>query len=190
LFSPTLANAISKTGYNAHMSEFKQPSGVFFSLIIPNNSDRERFKRHISSVCAVLDKQIPGYYEIVAVEAGSDDPTNEWDHVKGEVLVIIDGDLSCPPTTLCEVVTAFEDGSDMAFAGQYMDGASTGSEPQLSYFGIRRSSLPRIHESPEGHRLILEILGPETIKKLSTAPSDVSGDYIMKHLRKMIGVQS
>lgn len=172
------------------MSETKQPSGVFFSLIVPNHSDRDRFQGHIKSVCAVLDNQIPGYYEIVAVEAGEDNPANEWDHVKGEVLVIIDGDLSCPPTTLCEVVTAFEDGSDMAFAGQYQDGAPVGSEPQLSYFGIRRSSLPRLHESPEGHRLILEILGPETIKKLSTAPGEVSGNYILKHLRKMIGVQS
>ncbi len=172
------------------MSETKQPTGVFFSLIIPNNADRERFKGHITSVCAVLDKQIPGYYEIVAVEAGADDPTNEWDHVKGEVLVIIDGDLSCPPTALCEVVTAFEDGSDMAFAGQYPEGESISSEPKLSYFGVRRSSLSRLHESPEGHRLILEILGPETIKKLSTAPSEVSGNYILQHLRRMIGVQS
>lgn len=171
------------------MPETKQPSQVFFSLIIPTRADRDLFARHIDSVCAVLDNQIPGYYEIVAIESGADNPANEWDHVKGEVLLIIDGDLTCPPTTLCEVVTAFEDGSDMAFAGQYKNNDRSATEPELSYFGIRRSSLPRLHESPEGHRLILEILGPDTIKKLSNAPTEVSGNYILNHLRKMIGVQ-
>lgn len=171
------------------MSETKDPSGIFFSLIVPSVADRDRFQGHISSVCAVLDKQIPGYYEIVAIESSEDNPSSDWDHVKGEVLVIIDGDLNCPPTTLNEVITAFEDGSDMAFAGQYQDGTSASSDPELSYFGIRRSSLPRLHESPEGHRLILEILGPETIKKLTTTPTEISGNYILKHLRKMIGVQ-
>ena len=167
----------------------KIPNAIFFSLVIPSHEDRERFEGHINNVCAVLDDQIPGYYEIVAVESGQDNPSNDWDHVKGEVLVIIDGDLSCSPTTLCEVITAFQDGSDMAFAGQYPDDKDLSSDPTLSYFGVRRSSLPRIHESPDGHRLILEILGPETIKKLSTSPREVSGNYILKHLRKMIGVQ-
>jgi hypothetical protein len=171
------------------MSATKEPSGIFFSLIVPSVADRDRFYGHISSVCAVLDNHIPGYYEIVAIENNEHSPSSDWDHVKGEVLVIIDGDLNYPPTTLNEVITAFEDGSDMAFAGQYQDGASVGSEPQLSYFGIRRSSLPRLHESPEGHRLILEILGPETIKKLTTSPTEISGNYILKHLRKMVGIQ-
>jgi hypothetical protein len=172
------------------MTETKKPSGIFFSLIVPAHADRGVFEGHVSNVCSVLDNQIPGYYEIVAVESGEDNPSNDWDHVKGEVLVIIDGDLACSPTTLCEVITSFHDGSDMAFAGQYRDGKKTDTDPELSYFGIRRSSLSRIHESPDGHRLILEILGPETIKKLSTSPRDISGNYILKHLRKMIGVRS
>ena len=171
------------------MSETKGPTNIFFSLIVPSHTDRQRFEGHVSNVCAVLDNQIPGFYEIVAVESGQDNPSNDWDHVKGEVLVIIDGDLSCSPTTLCEVITAFQDGSDMAFAGQYPDDRATGNDPALSYFGVRRSSLTRIHESPDGHRLILEILGPETIKKLSTSPREVSDNYILKHLRKMIGVR-
>lgn len=171
------------------MSETKEPNGVFFSLIVPATADREQFKGHINNVCAVLDGQIPGYYEIVAVEVGQDNPSNDWDNVKGEVLIIIDGDLTCAPTTLCEVITAFQDGSDMAFAGQYNNVERAEDDPELSYFGVRRSSLSRIHESPEGHRLILEILGPDTIKKLSSSPREISGNYILKHLRKMIGVQ-
>lgn len=171
------------------MPETKESGKSFFSLIIPASADRELFQGHINNVCAVLDEQVPGYYEIVAVEAGRDNPSNDWDHVKGEVLVIIDGDLHCQPTTLCEVITAFQDGFDMTFASQYPDSGRIGPDPELSYFGIRRSSLSRIHESPEGHRLILEILGPETLKKLSTSPREVSGNYILKHLRKMIGVE-
>ncbi len=171
------------------MSETKKRGDSFFSLIIPANADRQLFEGHVNNVCAVLDQQIPGYYEIIAVESGQDNSSNDWDNVKGEVLVIIDGNLECAPTTLCEVITAFQDGSDMAFAGQYRDSVKSHDDPELSYFGIRRSSLSRLHESPEGHRLILEILGPETIKKLGTAPREISGNYILKHLRKMIGVQ-
>lgn len=172
------------------MTESKANTGVFFSLIIPASSDRQKFDGHINNVCAILDSKIPGYYEIVAIEnRGDDNSLNDWDQVKGEVLVIIDGDLECPPTTLCDVIAAFEEGNDMAFAGQYVGPKGHNNEPDLSYFGIRRSSLSRIHESPRGHKLILEILGPETIKKLNTSPSEISGGYILKHLKKMIGVQ-
>ena len=105
-------------------------------------------------------------------------------------MVIIDGDLDIEPTTLTDVITAFKDGSDMAFAGQYHEGRREESTPELSYFGIRRSSLPRLHESPEGYKLIVEILGAETIKKLAEDPSEISGNYILKHLRKAVGVPS
>lgn len=172
------------------MNESKE-SKVIFSLIVPHDSDTEKFEGHIANVCSILDDQAPNCYEIVAIEGkGKDVPTNEWDTVKGEVLVIIDGDLDIEPTTLTDVITAFKDGSDMAFAGQYHEGRREESTPELSYFGIRRSSLPRLHESPEGYKLIVEILGAETIKKLAEDPSEISGNYILKHLRKAVGVPS
>ena len=161
----------------------------FFSLIIPAMADRDKFDIHVGNVCTVLDEKIPGCYEIVAIESrGSDENINDWDNVKGEVLVIVDGDLENRPTSLTDVVAAFEEGSDMAFAGQYTDSNNRANEA-LSYFGIRRNALPRLHESSEGHKLILEILGPETIKKLSSTPTEVSGSYILEHLKRMIGVK-
>lgn len=163
---------------------------IKFSLIVPMSTDTEKFDVHVANVCSILDNHIPNCYEIVAIDGqGEDVPDNEWDAVRGEVLVIIDGNLDSRPTTLPDVVNAFNDGSDMAFAGQYQEGQKLGGDPELSYFGVRRSSLSRLHESPEGYQLIMEILGPDTIKKLSTDPSDVSGNYILKHLRKMIGVK-
>ena len=172
------------------MNESKE-SKVIFSLIVPHNSNTEKFEGHIANVCSILDNHAPNCYEIVAIEGkGEDVPSNEWDTVKGEVLVIIDGDLDIEPTTLTDVITAFKDGSDMAFAGQYREGRVEESTPELSYFGIRRSSLPRLHESPEGYKLIVQILGAETIKKLAEDPSEISGNYILKHLRKAVGVPS
>lgn len=166
-----------------------EESKVIFSLIVPHNSDTEKFEGHIANVCSILDDHAPNCYEIVAIDGkGEDVPSNEWDNVKGEVLVIIDGDLDIEPTSLTDVIAAFRDGSDMAFAGQYHEGRREESAPELSYFGIRRSSLPRLHESPEGYKLIVEILGADTIKKLSTDPSEISGNYILHHLRQVIGL--
>jgi len=188
--SPSASLPDASAIYNDLYMEPGNKSTVdFFSLIIPAMQDRDRFDIHVGNVCTVLDKKIPGCYEIVAVESrGSDDSLNDWDHVKGEILVIIDGDLENQPTSLGDVVTAFEEGNDMAFAGQYPDSNNRASEANLCYFGIRRNALSRLHESPEGHKLILEILGPETIKKLGASPSEVSGSYILKHLKRMIGV--
>lgn len=161
---------------------------MFFSLIIPAVPDREQFNIQVSNVCTVLDGKIPGCYEIITIEKQPDDSLSEWDHVKGEVLVIIDGNLEHPPTTLNDIVGAFEDGNDMAFAEQYPEVRNERQSPDISYFGIKRSSLPRLHKSPEGQRLILEILGPENIKKLQTATNEPSSSYILKHLKKIVGI--
>lgn len=168
------------------MTDSQKPTSLFFSLLIPAVPDREQFNVQVNNICSVLDGTIPNCYEIVAIEKQTDDSLSEWDHVKGEVLVIIDGNLGHIPTTLNDVVTAFENGSDMAFAEQYPAEHGT---PEISYFGIKRSSLPRVHESPQGQRLILDILGPETIKKLQTSATDSSGGYILRHLRKIVGMR-
>ncbi len=170
------------------MAVSSKSSSMFFSLIIPAVPDREQFNVQVTNVCSVLDDKIPGCYEIITIEKQADNSVNEWEHVKGEVLVIIDGDLQHPPTSLNDIVGAFEDGNDMAFAEQYPEVRGARPQPDLSYFGIKRSSLPRLHESPEGQRLILELLGPENIKKLQTSESKSSGSYILKHLKKIIGL--
>lgn len=161
---------------------------LFFSLIVPALTDREEFDVQIMNVCGVLDGKIPGCYEIVTIENRQDDDhLDDWDHVRGEVLVIIDGDLANSPTALVDVIEAFKEGSDMAFASQYIK-SGTGGDPDLSYFGIKRSSLSRLHESPNGQKLILGILGPETIKKLSTAKGS-HDSRILKNLRQLIKVR-
>lgn len=171
------------------MKQESESEKIIYSLVVPHDTNNDVFQSHVDKVCSVLDNKVPNCYEIIAIEGkGQDVPDNDWDHVKGEILVIIDGDMTYEPTTLCDVVDAFDKGSDMAFAGQYDGPVKDENAPILSYFGIRRSSLPRIHESPEGYKLILGILGPDTIKKLSTEPTKVSDRYILNHLRKMIGL--
>lgn len=161
---------------------------LFYSLIVPALMDRDKFKVQITNVCSVLDGKIPGCYEIVTIENRQDDNNlDDWDHVKGEVLVIIDGDLAQSPTTLADIIDTFQEGNDMAFASQYINSGPK-SDPDLSYFGIKRSSLPRLHESPNGQKLILEILGPETIKKLSASKGS-NDSRILKNLRQLIKVR-
>lgn len=161
-----------------------------YSLIIPIGIDRANFDNRIGNICTLLDDDIAGCYEIVAIESPKQNGASEdWDKVHGEVIVVIDGDLDRTPTTLREVIGSFEKGSDMAFAGQYAPDATFDDEPELSYFGIRRTSLGNIDKSPEGQQLVLEILGPEVIRKLME-PTPTSGHvYILTHLRKLIGIR-
>lgn len=189
--SPIIETSLVEAGYNVvNMTENKTADNIFFSLVIPALADRDKFNVQITKVCGILDGKIPGCYEIVAIENRQDDDNlDNWDHVKGEVLVIIDGDLELEPTTLTDVIQTFKDGNDMAFASQYVKENNRRGEPDLSYFGIKRSSLSRLHESPNGQKLILEILGPETIKKLSMSKSDSSGEQILKSLRRLINVR-
>jgi|GEM_PF-2364644 len=163
---------------------------IIYSLVVPLSTDTNKFDKHIANVCSVLDDQIPNCYEIVAIDGEAKDvDDNEWDNVQGEILLIIDGDLDSKPITLSDIIASFKQGSDMAFAEQYKKGIETKTHPELSYFGIRRSSLKQLNSSLQGYQLMVEILGPDTIEKLATNPSAISGNYILKNLKKVIGVQ-
>lgn len=167
----------------------KDTKNPVYSFIVPLHPEHGDAKACIDGVCTVLDEKIAGYYEVVAIEdPKADNASDEWDQVQGEVVIILDGDLRQKPTTLCDVVTAFEDGSDLAFAGQYAAQDPKTKEPSLNYLGIRRSALDTIKSSDEGKRLVVEILGPKTIQKLRNKPTPALNGYILKHLQKAIGI--
>lgn len=169
----------------------KDSKSPIYSFIVPLNPGHGEAKECIDGVCTVLDEKIAGSYEVIAIEdPKANDANDEWDQVKGEVVIILDGDLRQRPTTLCDVISAFEEGSDLAFAGQYTTKNATDSEPTLSYLGIRRSALDTIESSDEGKRLVVEVLGPKTIQKLRNRPTTALNGYILKHLQKVIGVRA
>ena len=55
----------------------------------------------------------------------------DLDRIKGEVLIIIDGELREPPGLLKELIDSFEKGADLALSGHYAGSQSDAKEPAL-----------------------------------------------------------
>ncbi|OGG85607.1 hypothetical protein A2392_02460 [Candidatus Kaiserbacteria bacterium RIFOXYB1_FULL_46_14] len=159
-----------------------------YSLIIPWIADQAILDNQIKSLSAIFDDETNALYEIVAVDRSHiKEVAEDLDRIKGDVLIIIDGELKEPPGLLKEMIDSFEKGADLALAGHYSDNQNDAKEPALVCFGIRRTALPRIKESPEGFGLALNILGPEAIKRMS-GHYDTPGGHLTTYLKHLIEV--
>ncbi len=105
------------------------------------------------------------------------------ERAQGEVLVVMDADLSHPPERLPEIVRAIQRGADMAVGSRYVAGGETDSQwgflrwlnsrvatllarpltpiadPMAGFFAVHRDTLRRAtHLDPIGYKVGLEIL--------------------------------
>ena len=157
-----------------------------YSIIIPLPVDGEVLNQHIDNLSATLDEYVAGAYEIVSVDRTHPEQiAEELDQINGEVIILIDGDLSHPPELLREMIQAFETGADLILGGHYAENASE-EEPVLTCFGLRLASAHRVKESPEGLRVTLDILGPEALRKMSGNSAKPEAGNIVSYLRSLI----
>jgi dolichol-phosphate mannosyltransferase len=102
---------------------------------------------------------------------------------RGEILVVMDADLSHPPEVIASMQQAIVDGSDFVLGSRYVPGASTAedwglfrflnsrvatllarpltaiSDPMSCFFALPRAVFERAHEpSPLGYKIGLELL--------------------------------
>ncbi len=128
-----------------------------FSLIIPTYNEAANICRIISTLTQLLDKSIPGAYELIVVDDNSPDGTWEiaqslmpeypqlrvmrrqlerglssavirgWQVAKGYVLGVIDGDLQHPPEVLLQMLHALNEGADLTVASRHIDGGGVSS---------------------------------------------------------------
>lgn len=182
---------------------------LFFSLIITSPPSAESLGEIVSAICKILDEHLPSHYEIILMDdkpevlaaatelanthdqlrvfkyTGDTPVAAGWEQAHGNVLAVIDGDLTQPPTTLSDLTKALKKGSDLAMTSQYKDGKPQNGEPDLSLLAIHKKKLPELNESSKGYQLMVEILGPETIKKMSKDGQKQSGG-LMSHLKNML----
>lgn len=157
-----------------------------YSLVIPWVADQAELDRRIDSLCEAFEKETDASYEILAVDHSNiKDIANDIDRIKGEILIVLDGELDEPPALLKELIDSFEKGADLALSGHYAGKVADDQEPAVVCFGIRRSALPKVKESPEGFGLALNILGPEAIKRMS-GESDKKDGYMANYLKHLI----
>ncbi|HYW17902.1 MAG TPA: glycosyltransferase [Nodularia sp. (in: cyanobacteria)] len=130
---------------------------IYFSLVIPTYQERDNIQNIVKILSELLNKSIPGQYELIVVDDDSPDRTWEiaqslmgeypqlqvmrreherglssavirgWQVAQGSILGVIDGDLQHPPEILIQLLVAMEQGADLAVASRHVEGGGVSS---------------------------------------------------------------
>ena len=186
---------------------------LFLSLIITSPPGAAELETIINSLCTILDQYLSEHYEIILMDDDQallskatelsetcsqlrvfkyDGPTpvaTGWEQARGNVLAVVDGDLTQSPTSLSDIIETLKNGSDLAMTSQYREGKLKNGDGTLSFLAVHKDTLPQINESTKGYQLMLEILGPENIKKMTQAGAEEAGQggRILSHIQAMVG---
>lgn len=190
---------------------------VLFSLVIPTFNEVKNIQAIVNILSNLLDEAIPQDYELIVVDDNSPDGTWEvaqslmpkypqlrvmrrqherglssavirgWQAARGQVLGVIDGDLQHPPGVLLQMLTAMQQGADLAVASRHVEGGGVSSwsvtrrflsrgaqvlglvilpgvigkvsDPMSGYFMVRRSAIAGPTLNPVGYKILIEVLG-------------------------------
>ena len=205
----------------------RQSVPIHLSLIVPTYNESGNIEKIICILSRILDEALPNNYELIIVDDDSPDRTWEiaqslvseyphllvmrreaerglstavirgWQAAEGEVLGVIDGDLQHPPEILLKLLTAIDQGADLAVASRHIDeggvsdwsivrrflsrGAqilgliilpkaiSRVSDPMSGYFMVRRSAIAGKLMNPLGYKILIEVLGRGDIEQIAEA---------------------
>jgi dolichol-phosphate mannosyltransferase len=130
---------------------------MLLSVVIPTYKERDNIENVVNILSGLLDKTIPGNYELIVVDDDSPDRTWEvaenlipdypqlrvmrrqeerglssavirgWQAARGSILGVIDGDLQHPPEVLTQLLQKIEQGADLAVASRHVDGGGVSS---------------------------------------------------------------
>ena len=179
-----------------------QPTGINlsqklprFSLIIPTYNESQNIQEIVGILSEILDRAIPGDYELIVVDDDSPDRTWElacelipdypqlqvirreterglstavirgWQAAQGEILGVIDADLQHPPEILLQLWGEIEKGAELAVASRNVEGGG------VSEWSIVRRFLSR------GAQLLGLAILPEVIGRLS---DPMSGFFMVR----------
>jgi dolichol-phosphate mannosyltransferase len=203
----------------------QQVDSVYFSLVVPTFNESENIENIVSILSALLDEAIGSNYELIIVDDNSPDGTWQraqalmshyphlkvmrreherglstavirgWQAARGQVLGVIDGDMQHPPESLLQLLTAIQQGADLAVASRHVEGGGVSnwsatrrflsrgaqmlglmilpnvvgrvSDPMSGYFLVRRSSIAGVYLSPVGYKILLEVLGRGNVDRVA-----------------------
>jgi len=118
-----------------------------------------------------------------------------WQASQGQVLGVIDGDLQHPPHVLLQLLEAIKRGADLAVASRHVEGGGVSSwsvirrllsrgaqllgllllpgvlgrvsDPMSGYFLVRRPSLSGRTLSPQGYKILIEVLARGAVSRVA-----------------------
>ena len=163
----------------------------YFSLVLPPTIPPADLETCVAGICEVLDTSAPERYELIIIDDNangiasiaesltpiyrqlrvvrSKNPAVSagWEAATGDVLSILDGDLSQKPTSLNQLVATIEEGADLVVLGQYAKIDTTKTDNQtVGCLAIRKDCLTCIDDSPQGNKILRDILGEETFQRI------------------------
>lgn len=142
-----------------------------FSLIIPTYNEGPNIRDMIRQLSDLLDRVLPGQYELIVVDDDSPDYTwklaqemladypqlrvmrrqqerglstaviRGWQAAEGEILGVIDGDLQHPPEVLLQLLAAIDQGADLAVASRHVEGGGVSEWSPVRRFLSRGAQL-------------------------------------------------
>ncbi|MDJ0651355.1 MAG: glycosyltransferase [Xenococcaceae cyanobacterium MO_188.B19] len=181
--------------------EIAENSTIKFSLIIPTYNEGDNVPEIVSILSQLLDREIPGEYELIVVDDNSPDGTwkiaqdltaeypqlrvmrrekekglstaviRGWQAARGKVLGVIDADLQHPPEVLLQLWGEMEQGADLAVASRHVEGGG------VSEWSVIRRFLSR------GAQMLGLMILPEVIGRLS----DPMSGYFMVRRDAIVG---
>jgi dolichol-phosphate mannosyltransferase len=206
-------------------SETVDGSTLLLSLVIPTYNEGQNVELLMAQLTDLLDPLIAGRYELIVVDDDSPDQTwanalaltadypqlrvvrrqgerglssaviRGWQLARGEVLGVIDADLQHPPEVLLELLTAMQQGADLAVASRHVTGGGVSewsltrrilsrgaqviglillprvvgrvSDPMSGYFMVRQGAIAGPLLAPKGYKILLEVLGRGQIETIT-----------------------
>lgn len=200
-------------------------SPIALSLVIPTYNEAKNIHHLVHQLTHLLDQKLSQDYELIVVDDDSPDRTWEiaqtlmheypqlrvmrrqqerglstavirgWQVARGEIIGVIDGDLQHPPEVLLQLITAIQDGADLAVASRHVDGGGVSdwspirrflsrgaqflgllilpkvvgrvSDPMSGYFMLRRSAIAGQTLSPVGYKILLEVIGRGNVETIA-----------------------
>ncbi|MEI8234941.1 MAG: polyprenol monophosphomannose synthase [Verrucomicrobiota bacterium] len=166
-----------------------------FSLVIPTYKERVNIAPLLRRLGALLERALPGRYELIVVDDDSPDRTWEvaqaiaaetpqvhvirrlgerglatavvagWKAARGEWLGVIDADLQHPPEVVLALLAAMERGADLAVASRHVEGGG------VSDWSLFRQMLSR------GAQALGVLLLPSAARAVS---DPMSGYFILR----------
>ncbi|MEA5510039.1 glycosyltransferase [Crocosphaera sp. UHCC 0190] len=166
-----------------------------FSLVLPTYNEAGNIADIVKILSELLDRSIPGEYELIVVDDNSPDQTwklalelipdypqlrvmrrveekglstaviRGWQGARGEVLGVIDADLQHPPEVLEQLLQEMGKGADLAVASRHVEGGG------VSEWSVIRRFLSR------GAQMLGLMILPEVIGRLS---DPMSGYFMVR----------
>ncbi len=195
LVIPTLREAENIGGLLVHIRSVLDPLDLPYEIIVVDDDSSDG----TGDIVSAIAREDPRVRLLVrkGVRGLSGAVLHGWHHTDAAILGVIDADLQHPPELLPQLLSAIENGRDLAIGSRYTPGGDLGAwnpvrkllsavavratwpiqragirahDPMTGFFLVRRACMDGIAFQPSGFKLLLEILVRGRVQSVEEVP--------------------